>query len=198
MAGERQPARRERVSDVGLGRCTVALSTPTSQTWLLLVFGCALAAGCSPAHPPEPAPVRSPLPEGGRPGFAPAPATMPAASEPEPAGGFGSLEEAEAALHRAERELAAAASESSPQDTTEEQAAPAGAAPAPKAGAAQQRSVSVGTCDRVCRAFDSLSRAADAVCRIAGATSDRCWQARRRVDQNRQRVSGCGCGSGRP
>ncbi len=48
-------------------------------------------------------------------------------------------------------------------------------------------------CERACRAFSSLERAADGICRIAGDDDARCGKARGVVNEHRPRVSACGC-----
>ncbi|MCC6644136.1 MAG: hypothetical protein IT374_01010 [Polyangiaceae bacterium] len=48
-------------------------------------------------------------------------------------------------------------------------------------------------CQTACRALASMRRAADAVCRLAGATDARCDSAQRRVDAATARVAHCGC-----
>jgi hypothetical protein len=48
-------------------------------------------------------------------------------------------------------------------------------------------------CARACKAFASLSRAADAVCRLS-EEKERCERARRVRDENAKRVAVCGCG----
>jgi hypothetical protein len=48
-------------------------------------------------------------------------------------------------------------------------------------------------CPRACKAFDSLRRAGDAICRLAGNADARCGRAKDVVKQNQARVSACGC-----
>ena len=50
-----------------------------------------------------------------------------------------------------------------------------------------------GRCPQACKAFASLERAGDAICRLAGDTNQRCTKAREVVKQNKARVSACGC-----
>lgn len=48
-------------------------------------------------------------------------------------------------------------------------------------------------CPNACKAFASLERAADAVCRLAGETDNRCTRAKQLVKENKTRVSVCQC-----
>ena len=97
---------------------------------------------------------------------APAPAAM--APEPE------SLPEAERALEQAKGEL---------------EGRPAGAAEADREASRAERD-----CATTCRAFASLKRAADAICRLAGpGEQPRCARARSTVAEGERRVAGCGC-----
>lgn len=87
------------------------------------------------------------------------------------------LAQAQAALERANRRLV-------------ELYAPVTA----KAKAAAENGLSQSQrCDIACKAFASLERAADAVCRLAGEQDARCKHARHLVDVNRQRVASCHC-----
>lgn len=77
-----------------------------------------------------------------------------------------------------------------------EPAAPAAGAPAADAAVSERADKAEGVdsrCAHACKAFDSLSRAADAICRIAGERDERCTRARDTRDQNRARVQSCGC-----
>jgi hypothetical protein len=85
---------------------------------------------------------------------------------------FSTVEEAEAALAQAKTEL----------DTL---LSPAGKAVALSSGDAR--------CDKACKAFSSLQRAADGVCRLAGDDTPRCSKARGTVNENEKRVASCGC-----
>ena len=95
-------------------------------------------------------------------------------------------------LERAERELAAADAELSgaPAKGSEDPArAPGGegAAAKPKSSAAQT------TCTTTCKAFASLLRARDAICRIDGSDGERCSHANQIVERHTERSTGCGC-----
>lgn len=94
---------------------------------------------------------------------------------------FKSIAEAQAALERANRELVALYAPANKMTR-------AHAASADHASAAQR-------CGIACKAFASLERAADGVCRLAGEQDARCKHARHLVDVNRRRVASCGCPS---
>jgi hypothetical protein len=51
-------------------------------------------------------------------------------------------------------------------------------------------------CERACKAFSSLRRAADGVCRLAGDGDARCVRARGIVKDNEARVATCKCDAG--
>jgi hypothetical protein len=53
-------------------------------------------------------------------------------------------------------------------------------------------------CDTLCKALESMKRAADRICALAGESSDRCRSARSRVREATRKVvdAGCNCGSG--
>ena len=53
---------------------------------------------------------------------------------------------------------------------------------------------SEGGCDRVCGSLESLRRAADALCDLAGKEDARCTDARGRLKRSESRVKGAGCG----
>ena len=99
-----------------------------------------------------------------------APLQTEAGIAPEPA----SLPEAERALERARSEL---------------EEASAGDAKADREASGGERN-----CATACRAFASLRRAADAICRLAGPGEQaRCARARGTVTDSERRVAGCGC-----
>jgi hypothetical protein len=161
----------------------------------------ALLAGCA-ARPKAEAPASAPATEMAAPG---APG---GADEPQ------TLAEAEARLDRARADLdqlalndaaapPAAAGAAAP--TT----APAPPAPAPKAAAPRDearaadkaeaeapertRANPVNACDTACKAFSSLSRASDAVCRLDSEGGKRCERARQIQQDASRRVASCGC-----
>lgn len=61
-----------------------------------------------------------------------------------------------------------------------------GTAPAPLASGDAR-------CPKACKAFASLERAGDAICRLAGDKDARCTRARDVIKQNATRVAACGC-----
>ncbi|HYJ10714.1 MAG TPA: hypothetical protein VEX18_16945 [Polyangiaceae bacterium] len=150
-----------------------------------------LALGCARG-------AESSAPRSGEEPAAPA-GSFEAASEREPA----TLAEAEQLLARAQAELdrlalnepqspaagapaAATASPVPPRDQAErdeKSAAQAEAAPTPPPS----------PCDNACRAFASLERASDAVCRLDGEDGQRCSRARQIRDGAARRVASCGC-----
>jgi hypothetical protein len=134
------------------------------------------------------------------------PNTAETAKEPEPS----TLEEAEAQLEKAKSELDRLALNEPPPSASQPAAAPSPA----KAEAAPQRAArdearradksSAGAeapepvsapnaCETACKAFSSLARAGDAVCRLDTEAGKRCERARRIVSEAEQRVMGCGC-----
>jgi hypothetical protein len=60
-------------------------------------------------------------------------------------------------------------------------------------GAAARLSAGSSGCAEACKAFASLQRAADAVCRLAGDDTRRCKKARETVEENERRIATCGC-----
>jgi hypothetical protein len=61
------------------------------------------------------------------------------------------------------------------------------------AGAPARLSAGTSGCGDACKAFASLERAADAVCRLAGEDTHRCRKAREIVAKNERRVAVCSC-----
>jgi hypothetical protein len=98
------------------------------------------------------------------------------------------LAEAEAALARAREDLRLAWAEPRGLRSKGGGAQPRAAdEPESKATKAEPR------CGSACRAFASLGRAAGAVCRLAGESTERCTCAKHVVAESEQRVSVCGC-----
>jgi hypothetical protein len=167
--------------------------------FVLALFGasCARRAAPAPATPAESpgygTPSQQPgYPEPAQPSAPPMPTTE---SQPKSSSlpkdedaAFSSVEEAQAALDRAREELdgmsavAKKPQASGPGATTP----PAKASEAPLAGADSR-------CANACRAFASLKRAADGVCRLTDETDARCTKARAIVKQNEPRVAACSC-----
>jgi hypothetical protein len=125
------------------------------------------------------------------------------ANEP-PAELYVSIADAEAALARAESELnqalvaSTASADGAPKRKAPSAPAAGAAPPSPaKPGALADEEASgdsvANRCAVACRAFGSLRRAADAVCRLAGEADARCKRAQGVVNQSRSRVSACSC-----
>jgi hypothetical protein len=135
--------------------------------WLLsglLVFGIASCGGAAGVGQPA-APERAAPVAPSQPGMASPP---PADVRTEPM----SLPEAERALEQARIELEGT--------------------PGTNAKADQETGESA--CGQTCRAFSSLRRAADAVCRLAPPEEQsRCTRAKGTVAEAERRVAGCGC-----
>jgi hypothetical protein len=133
-----------------------------------------------------------------------APAPPPAPAEPEPGAGAtpptslgGEDESSDRGLKKGEEEPktlaeAEALLKTSSQDLEKligplkADKATGGAPPAPLASGDAR-------CPKACKAFDSLKRAGDAICRLAGDADARCTRAKDMVKQNAARVSVCGC-----
>ena len=110
---------------------------------------------------------------------------------------FTTLDEAERALAVAEGELASLFAPPAPAEAPAAPPPPpaAGGASAPKGAEAEAEKKPASRCELACKAFSSLGRAAEAVCRLAGEQDARCSRARGAVDDNRRRVASCGCQS---
>lgn len=160
-------------------------------------------AGCSRA--PEAAVPASTAPVPGLPAMS----GGLAAPEAEPQ----TLAEAEALLERsrADFDRATAGTPPPPPAVAAETAAPPAPAPAPAAPAGQSApkraekatadeatasprdASSGGGCETACKAFSSLERASDAVCRLDSDGGQRCERARRIREDARLRVASCAC-----
>jgi hypothetical protein len=165
---------------------------------VLVLF--ALGTGCAASQKSESAPQSAPAGEG-VPAAAPAPQSGGDRAADEEAAPT-TLEEAEAALRRAEAELSNALGPLA--FAQPPAAAPAPAPPAEASGSApreaEQRAEKADkkgrdqpNCDLACRAFSSLARAASAVCRLDGDGGERCGRARQTLSDAEARVSGCSC-----
>jgi hypothetical protein len=144
----------------------------------------------------------------------------PLAPSEEQSGEKGSLEssepatlaEAEQLLERARADLDRLAlnEPGAPPATAAGAAAPPAPAPAPaaepardkraeKSAAADEAEASappakkVSTCETACKAFSSLERASDAVCRLDADGGQRCQRARQIREDAARRVQSCGC-----
>jgi len=139
---------------------------------------------------------------------APAPAAPPVGleqrSEPsrlEPDQEFTSLDAAERALEQAKADLdRLALAEPTPtvgrstaaDRAAEKKAGTKGNRPSAAAGVAE-KAAPTSVCENACRAFSSLSRAADAVCRLDGSRGAHCTRAKRIVVDSEPRVASCSC-----
>jgi len=107
------------------------------------------------------------------------------------------LETAQAELEHARVELNRALAVRAPRPASgggAPAAASRGAADAAPPAKAEKKSAE-SSCATACRAFASLERAADAVCRITGQKDGRCSHARAVVSDAKQRVAVCTCTS---
>lgn len=177
-----------------------------SMRWALGLAGCAvlagLATGCAKSSE---APAAAPAQEGTG-----APGTL--SSEPEPQ----TLADAEALLERSRADIdRLALNEPAPPPPVTTGAAgavapssapapaPASAAPAPRdearsadkaeAEAPRAQAKEVSACETACKAFSSLTRASDAVCRLDAEGGQRCARARQIQQDAGRRVASCSC-----
>lgn len=97
---------------------------------------------------------------------------------PPPASAVGGVAPAPAPAPAAPK--AAPRAETRAADKTETEAAPA-------------NSNQASTCETACKAFSSLSRASDAVCRLDATSGKRCERARQIQQDASRRVASCGC-----
>ena len=113
---------------------------------------------------------------------------------------FSTLEAAERALNQAKADLdrlalaepAPVVGRSAAADRAAEKKE-SRATKAPSAAGAAAPSNANGLCESACRAFSSLSRAANAVCRLDGDSGAHCTRAKRVVADSQQRVASCSC-----
>ena len=182
-------------------------------TVMVVALGCArapeasapAASATSPASanygappPAEAAPIAAPA--------SPAPAAAPQGlddASPTRKGApldqeFATLEAAERALNQAKADLDRLAL-AEPAKQLGRSAASGGAsekkdraAEPPKASAAGSTAPSA-LCENACRAFSSLSRAANAVCRLDGNGGSHCTRAKRVLADSQLRVASCSC-----
>lgn len=127
----------------------------------------------------------------------PAPGTVGSTAEEAPAkdddASLATLEEAVGALDDAQAKLAALTGVQADKGAPE--SLKKGSTPARKPKASEPSALAGGDarCAEACKAFASLKRAADAVCRLTSATDARCAKARTVVEENRKRVQVCRC-----
>jgi len=168
----------------------------------------ASATSASPTAPGVPAeakpesaavaPAPAPPPAGGPQGL-----DQPKSKAAEDEAEFTSLEAAERALNQAKSDLdrlalaepAPSAKRDAPADRAAEKkdAKPTARAPAAAGAAAPMKSNAV--CEDACRAFSSLTRAANAVCRLDGSSGTHCTRAKHVLADAQQRVASCSCPS---
>ena len=110
------------------------------------------------------------------------------------------IEEAQDQIAEAQQRLAGGDDESKAADAMPAAEAPAPPPPPPKssssgasAPAKTKENAPVDACVSPCRAFASMRRAVEALCRMTGDTDDRCVKARRTLDTSNGRVSACRC-----
>lgn len=161
-----------------------------------------LLAACG--RPAEAEAPTSAAPAASAPGEA-APTSLESAAEPEPT----TLAEAERLLEQARADLDRLALNEPASAQTAPPAAAGAAAPAPEArrdkraekSAADEAEAAPKTsptkqadpCQTACRAFASLERASDAVCRLDAAGGQRCARARQIRQDAARRVASCTC-----
>ncbi len=175
-----------------------------------LLLGLGWAVGCSrsqEAAAPSPAAEAAPV-------APPSPASAPARTDalalaPEPEPEPTTLADAEAMLERARADLDRVALNEplAPRSAAPAAAGggiPGSAAPKPSPGEARRAEKSAAqdsaeapkdttSCDTACKAFSSLVRASDAVCRLDTEGGKRCERARHIREDAQVRVAGCGC-----
>lgn len=155
----------------------------------VLMMSIGLAASCASPPKPESAAPGATVPS------TPSPTSLDQ-GEPEPQ----TLAEAEASLERAKADLERLAlKESVVADADAPATAPAPAAPTRSERAEKAEEAPSPTakhpdaCDTACRAFASLTRASEAVCRLDTEGGKRCERARQIRVSAAQRVASCGC-----
>lgn len=154
----------------------------------------AAPAAAEEAKPETPAAAPAPVPPPAGPQGLDRPKSKAAADEAE----FTSLEAAERALNQAKADLdRLALAEPAPsigRDATADRAAEKkSGARAPNAAGAAAPTKSNAVCDDACRAFSSLTRAANAVCRLDGNSGTHCQHAKHVLSDAQQRVASCSC-----
>jgi hypothetical protein len=165
-------------------------------TFLTLSMGALSVVACAASPQKETRPSAAPVVPAEAPPPSPAAASSLAESEPR------TLAEAEAQLERAQAELdrvallapspegvAAAPQAAPPRDRALPKRAERAEADAESAPPADN------PCQTACRAFSSLARASDAVCRLATDGGARCERAKQLREEASRRVASCGCGA---
>ena len=167
--------------------------------------GCATRHGeetAAPAASPSNADVTSAPVQPGLPPAAAPPAQgldQPKSAESAREEEFTTLESAERAMNQAKADLdRLALAEPSPTlgrsaaDSAEKKDSKRGA-PSAAGAAAPAASAPSAQCDNACRAFASLTRAANAVCRLDGDGGTHCSRAKHVVSDSERRVASCTC-----
>lgn len=172
--------------------------------WALLVVGVGLA-GCAAQRSSE-SESAAPAPPANAPGVPASTQGSSTLDQAEPA----TLAEAEAWLEKARADLDRLALNDAPPPASGGAASPAeAAAPTPAPPRAQKRAAdkaeeaapatqapekeASNPCETACKAFSSLTRASDAVCRLDSAGGQRCQRARQIQGDASRRVASCGC-----
>lgn len=174
---------------------------PRSLPWLLLAVAC--LPGCGAGGQARERPASAPAPQA--PDESASEGAMSTASEPAPS----TLEEAEAALERARAELEAVALNEPSAPSSAGAPTPAPAPPAAQASrprdlddakaeearrdAPEAEKKKASPCDTACKAFSSLRRAREAVCRLDAPSGPRCARADGIVRDAGARVTSCRC-----
>jgi hypothetical protein len=155
-------------------------------------------AEAKPESAVAPAPAPPPAPAGGPQGL-----DRPKSKAAEDEAEFSSLEAAERALNQAKADLdRLALAEPSPSvgrnataDRAAEKKDTKSTARAPGAAGAAAPTKSNALCEDACRAFSSLTRAANAVCRLDGSSGTHCTRAKHVLADAQLRVASCSCPS---
>ncbi len=151
------------------------------------------SAGAAPTTPTPSAEERAAVPESPAAAPAPPPPAAPQGLDEKKSNRqkdeseFSSLEDAERALNQAKADLdrlALAEPEPALSRKSDSKPARAPSAAAPKAS---------NVCEDACRAFSSLTRAANAVCRLDGSKGSHCSRAKQVLEGAQQRVASCSC-----
>jgi hypothetical protein len=155
---------------------------------ILTLAGCATKRAEEPHQPqqpqsqPGPAPAATTLPPQGYPPAQAAPSgnVLKSQTESGEVVVFEDVDSAERELTRAHLELRGMVSDKK-RNTAD------------KTAEAERLSRGDSACGNACKAFASMKRAADAVCRLTKEADARCVRARTLVKENETRVAACGC-----
>jgi len=149
----------------------------------------------APAAAPAPAAVSA----------APVSPSLELAPQPEPEPEPKTLAEAEALLDKARADLDRLALNDLPRSGAAPAAAAPGGAPTPpprnhaegrrddKTADGAEEAKAADACQTACKAFSSLTRASDAVCRLDADGGKRCERARQIREEASHKVASCGC-----